>query len=410
MILFEIKKIFSKTSNKIAVLILMAVLIMVFWTAIRSPEVNFVNSYGEREVGISAAHSLREAKKEWAGTLTEDKIKEAIKENTRINNTIEANSDDIVKQDIAFGWKQGIMDIYDLLGESFVPYGQYDYYKADSLKTSDAEDFYSNRTEKFAQWTKGGGEGVLTEGEQSYILQKYSELKTPFNYDYADGWKQLLGSSPMLLVMTALILSFIMSGVFSGEFALKADPIFFSSRYGRSKAIWAKLKAAIITVTVIYIAVMAIYTAVILICLGADGGNCPIQTEAVKWYSIYNITFVKAYALIVLGGYIGTLAVSLISMLISVKTRSAILAAVIPFVLLLMPSYIPDTAIPVIRKIAGLLPDQLLQLNLVLGKFNLYGFGDNVTGAANLLPVIYLAVVLILCPVIFLCYRKLEAK
>ena len=111
-----------------------------------------------------------------------------------------------------------------------------------------------------------------------------------------------------------------------------------------------------------------------------------------------------------MGGYIGTLAVSLISMLISVKTRSAILAAVIPFVLLLMPSYIPDTAIPVIRKIAGLLPDQLLQLNLVLGKFNLYGFGDNVTGAANLLPVIYLAVVLILCPVIFLCYRKLEAK
>ena len=83
---------------------------------------------------------------------------------------------------------------------------------------------------------KGGGEGVLTEGEQSYILQKYSELKTPFNYDYADGWKQLLGSSPMLLVMTALILSFIMSGVFSGEFALKADPNFlFPQDMGEAK-------------------------------------------------------------------------------------------------------------------------------------------------------------------------------
>lgn len=410
MILFEIRKIFSKNSSKIAVLVLLAVLIMALWTALRSPEVNFINERGEREVGIAAAHKLREAKQDWEGPLTESRLRQIIKENSRINNTREAKSEDIAQQDIAFSWKQGISDLYDLLGESFVPYGEYDYYRADSLKESDAKDFYSNRAASFSQWTDGKGAGVFSEAEQQYILKKYAQMETPLDYRCADGWKQLLDSSPMLLVVMALILSFIVSGVFSGEFALKAESVFFSSKYGRGKAIWAKLKAAVIAVTVLYFAVMVLYTAAVLIFLGAEGGGCLIQTDSMKWYSIYNVTFIQAYGLIVLGGYIGTVAVSLISMLISAKTRSAVLAAVVPFVLLLMPPYIPDTAPEIIRKTAALLPDQLLQIDLVLRKLWVYGFGDHITGAANLLPVIYLAAVLVLCPLIFFCYRKLDVK
>ena len=100
----------------------------------------------------------------------------------------------------------------------------------------------------------------------------------------------------------------------------------------------------------------------------------------------------------------------LLVMLVSAKTRSAVLAVTVPFLLLFAPNFLMMIPNSMINKICGLLPDQLLQMNMVVVYYNLYQIGGKVMGAAPILIAIYLVLTLILCPVIYQVYRKSEVN
>ncbi|MFR1055556.1 MAG: hypothetical protein ACLSFB_14815 [[Clostridium] scindens] len=142
----------------------------------------------------------------------------------------------------------------------------------------------------------------------------------------------MLQNISTFILILALIIGFLVSGIFSDEFQAKADSIFFSSKLGRNKAILSKMGAGFLITSVFYIVFVLLYTFIVLWALGADGANCPIQLDL--WRSIYNITFFQAYLLIAAGGYIGTLFASTLSMLVSAAARSTATAIIVPFILL----------------------------------------------------------------------------
>lgn len=96
MVYYEMKKIFSKTSGRIAVICLIGLLIVVCGFAVSG--VSYMNEQGEKENGVAAVRKLREAKKEWSGPLTEEKIGEVIAANLAVNNTEEYRSGISVSQ------------------------------------------------------------------------------------------------------------------------------------------------------------------------------------------------------------------------------------------------------------------------------------------------------------------------
>ena len=138
------------------------------------------------------------------------------------------------------------------------------------------------------------------------------------------------------------------------------------------------MKAGAIIITAIYWAVMLLYTMLVLGILGVDGANCPIQSSMSGWKSIYNITNAQEYILIVLGGYLGCLFMQSLTMLVSAKTNSSVIAVIVPFILIFLPSFLSGTSLPLLNKILGLLPDQMLQMNQVVKFFNLYEIGGKV--------------------------------
>ena len=69
--------------------------------------------------------------------------------------------------------------------------------------------------------------------------------------DYQAGWKNLFQYSPSIIMILTLVLGFLCAGIFSGEFQLKANAVFYSSYYGRNKAVWAKVKAGAIIITLL---------------------------------------------------------------------------------------------------------------------------------------------------------------
>ena len=132
MLRYEIKKVFSKSKNRIAVIVLFVILAITSILTIN--RVEYVDENGNSSVGISAVRDLREAKNQWAGYLTEDTLSKALEENRTINSSKEALSDDITEQNKAYAKKQGIAGIMDVIICAFSDYRDYNYY-GHSLKS-----------------------------------------------------------------------------------------------------------------------------------------------------------------------------------------------------------------------------------------------------------------------------------
>lgn len=153
MLKYELKKVFSRTANRIALFLLLALICFTWYFALG---VSWIDEKGDSHSGPAAAAQLRTAQKEWAGYLDEETLRRVIAENLRIESMPEAQSDNLRDSEITYGRKQGIMEIRELLNCAFAEeLRSYDYYRVDALTPEDAVNFYENRVRLLEEWLAG---------------------------------------------------------------------------------------------------------------------------------------------------------------------------------------------------------------------------------------------------------------
>ena len=409
MVRYELKKIFGSFGGKVTLVLYAAVVVLSCWLA-AAGDLNvgseWVNEQGSRETGPAAVKKMQAARAEWTGWLNQDMLTRAVQENARINATPQAQSNDVRQNDIAFGWKQGFDPIRELINRSYSPgFRHYDYYTADGITAIDEHTFYSNRVKLVREWLNDKsdvGESTFTQQEKDYIISQYESLQTPFYMEYHDGWYQLLEKGMFILMMGVLILSFALSGIFSGEFKWKADALYFSTTYGRTKGTSAKIKAGLLLITLLYWAGILVYSLFTLTYLGFGGGNTAIQVRL--WKSLYNITMRQAWVLAVSCGYLGNLFLGILTMLISAKTKSAAVAVSMPFVVIFIPVILQGT-VDSLSTFASFMPSTLLEFYQHLSTFDLVTVFGKVFRVADLCIPLYGLLTLILIPILYREYR-----
>ena len=401
MLRYEIKKVFSKTKNRITIMVLLVILIATSILTIN--RVEYVDESGNQSTGISAAKNLRQAKNEWSGYLTEDVFQNILEENRNINNEI--SSDSIEEENRRFAKKQGISTIREVTNHAFSEYRDYNDFAIDNISDDEARTVYERRISTLKEYLDSGEE-TFTEKEKSFLIQQYENLDTPFYYEYMDGWSALLQNISTFILILALVIGFFVSGIFSDEFQTKADSIFFSTRLGRNKGVLSKIGAGFTIVSVFYAVFVFLYMFIVLLVLGADGANCPIQLDL--WRSAYNVTFLQAYLLIVAGGYIGTLFASMLAMLASALTRSTPTAIIVPFIILCAFPFL--SRIITLPGLCSFFPDQLLEIYLDIKEAGLVTLGGKVTTVATVIVPVYAVICLILLPILYKVYKKTEIK
>ena len=409
MLLFEIKKVLSKPLNKAALAILAAVLVIGSILTIR--DVNYIDADGNSSAGISAARNLREEKNQYEGYLTEDVIRQVIRENAAVSASPEAQSEDAQENNKAAAEAQGFADIREMINLAFGEMENYDYYRINSVSEDEAGSFYEQRIAGLKDYLNSDNvTDSFTEEEKEWLINKYESLDTPLYYEYADGWKALMDSQylPTLMMITVLITGFLVSGIFSDEFAWKADSIFFSARLGRGKAILSKMGAGFLITTVLYWSTVFLFGFIVLAVLGFGGGNCAVQTGVSNWNSIYNITYFQDYLLSTAGGYVGSLFITTLAMLVSAKTRSTVFAITVPFILTCVPPFVGR--LEAFARIMTLFPDQLLSINKNLEDFSLYHIGGGIFGGVTVIIPLYLILFCLVFPVLFLVYRRTQIR
>ncbi len=407
MFYYELKKILSRKSGRMVIFLICAMLALVCYFAVYNPITVYVDENGQTQQGYAAARKLRAQRHEWAGKLTTDAIARVIEENARINEEAAKSG---ASGDAVWGKKRAFDDISAMINKAFCKFREYDYYKIDSLSPDDAAQFYDRRVISLTEWLDSNEAQILSDDEKAFLTKRYMELEAPIEYDYMTGWEMHAEYMPTVTMLLMLLISFPIAGIFSGEKQLKADAVFFSSYYGRGRAVLAKLMAGIAFVTAAYWAAVIVYSAVVLGFLGADGAGLMVQIDV--WKSFYNITFFEQFLLMVFGGYIGCLSIALLEMLVATKTKSAMVSAAVPFVLIFLPTFISGLAdrLEYGNKILGLLPDQLFIISQVLSQFNLYKIGSKMTGAVEVLFPLYIVISLILVPTVYFVYRNSEVQ
>lgn len=407
MLRYELKKIFGRAGGKIALLVLAIGLAVICYSAML--QVSYTDENGDSHTGPAAARELRALKNEWAGPIDQAMITRTIDVNQQIISSEDYNSTDIQRQNMAYHDTQGYATIRSLIAQTYGGFNEYDYYRLDTLTPDEAGQLYNLRVQNLKEWL-ARPDISFSPAEADFLVNQYEAMETPLYYEYNDGWDTLIYYAPTLVMFLLFVIIFLVSGIFPSEHRLKANAIFFSTKLGRGKAVRAKLLSGLVTTTVIYWAAIGVYTIVGLALLGADGAGGAFQL--LKWKAFYNLTIGQAYALSVLGGYIGVIFLALLAMLMSALTRSQVVAVIVPYVLVLAANFANSllSSWEVLPQILGLLPDQLLQVAQVLDDFNLYTVFGHVTGSVPLLFLLYSALSLALIPLLYRIYRKSQVR
>lgn len=404
MVRFELKKVFSRFKNKMAVVILCVLMIVV--SLLTMNRVYFTDENGNHTSGMQAAKSLREEKNQWRGYVTDKVLKKVLKEREEIYQTKEVLSEENTKeQDKAYAKTQGISSIVEMINTAFSPWRDYDGFAIDRIYPEEAARVYERRISNLKEWLDSGEE-YFPEGQKEFLIRQYETLETPFYYEYYEGWSALLQNISTFLLMLALIIGFLVSGIFSDEFVTKADSIFFSTKAGRNRAIVSKIKAGFFIVTGFYVVFVMLYTFIVLFALGMEGAGCPIQWD--MWRSVYHVTFFEGYLFIVAGGYVGTLFASALAMIVSAAVHSTAAAVIMPFMVLCAFPFL--SRIITLPGMCSFFPDQLLDIYNSLKESVLVEIGGKVMDTAGVILPVYLFASGVLFPVLYLIYKRAEVK
>lgn len=399
---YEIKKIFSDKGNRIALLILFFTMIAASFMLIHG--IQYIDEKGGSRHGLSAVKKLKEEKIKWEGEVDEELLTRVIDENTRINGGADVRTQSLEEQNINFSQKQGFDDIRQLINYAFSGgFREYDYHTVDTVDENEVGSLYEKRVNNLSDWLDTEGRDTFSQRERDYLIARYKDLRTPFFYTYFDGWKYFFEYLGTIISAVALIVGFLVANIFPAEFRSKADSIFFSSYHGRGKAVRSKIFSGYFIATTVYWISLLLYGGILFAVFGFSGAHCPLQLEF--WKSFFNITFLQGALLCVTGGYVGSMFIASLTMWVSAKSKSRTIGALIPFLLILIPSFLNN--ISALEKILGVFPNRLLEINRILQSFNLYSLGGSVHSPLPILFGLYIPLSVVLCFCICSVYKKI---
>jgi len=78
----------------------------------------------------------------------------------------------------------------------------------------------------------------------SFLQGQYDRIEMPVTYKATESWDTMILYVTTFAIILALVSGFFSAGIFAEEFRYRTDAIFFSSRYGRNKAVKGKMLAA----------------------------------------------------------------------------------------------------------------------------------------------------------------------
>lgn len=395
MLNYELKKLFAKRSSVFCLVLILAAGAGFNLFAAKSTPV--FESDGTRNESLTAVRLLTEEKNKWQGPLTQSVLAKVAAENQKLRQRY----GDQIPDDAYVKVIQPASDILEMLG--YIAAENQDAASLATISPKQAADFYKLRREKLSEATREYGK---TPAQQAFLKEQYARTATPFYYEGADSWEIRTRYAEFYGMVIALLIGLLAAGIFSDEFRLQADPVFFSSRYGRTKAARTKLWAGVIMAAALYWGAMLFYSIIGFVLMGTSGSSVPIQ---MKWSeSVYAITYGQEYVLTLLCGFTASLLSAALTMLISAARHASGIAVCVPFFLFCVSPFLARAIGAELFE--SLIPQRLFFVDNIIRRPVLFQAGEAVLRQIPALLILYLAISLICLPLIYRVYHRYVMK
>lgn len=392
MMKYELKKFFHKKINKIILIAMIFLAIAISYLAVGS--MRYRDAEGELHTGITAGRRLADDRNKWKGKMTVEKIKKVVRDKQRLAQMYPEGI-----PNTEYGKSvQSYDDIVSFIIYVLTPDSGYDQNVLYQLSDEQIDNLYSTYVGNFQKMIQTYGK---TPKQQEFLRKKYEGIEMPLTYAAKDSWDTMAMYVQTYGIILAVVIGFLASGIFADEF--KAEAVFFSTKYGRSKATRNKLLTGVVMTTIVYWIGMALLSIISLSIMGTSGFLTSYQID--QPYSIYVMTYGEYYFLILMCGYIASLFSSAITMLVTVKMHSANLAICIPFFLYCMMPFI-GRAVPAFEPVFNIMPSVFMNIIEYAKVPIIFQIGSIVVRQIPLVMLIYGILAIILLPLVYKSYSR----
>ena len=347
--LLEHKKLWRKQMVKICVL-LCFVYIVIFgsilsfqWFTFGSSD-DYTSAFGNNFDGYGMIKDSQEYALAFGEELTDETLQQLVREYQRME--AEGLELELERTD----WKiinSWLSMLYPELHDPSTYRTMISYVNPDKLT-----DFYERREQAIDDFLENSGQvGV----EKEYLLNMEQKVETPFQYEWVEGWSQLLGSIVADLgIVMALFLAITLSPLFAGEWHDNTSSLVLTTKNGWGKVAFAKILTGL-AFTVEFFVILVIPSIISqMLFMGTSGWDMPIQN--IKPLAIAPMNMLQAeiyeYAFALLGaiGFAG------IVMFISATVKSNVLALLFSLAVVYGPMMVAEYLPYELQKALDLLP------------------------------------------------------
>ena len=318
----ELKNIFCKKINLLFLVFVLGIGIVTAFFFLKGVSADKVLEDGSIQIvkGKEAIELINEYDKEIAGEITEDKLMMA---RDIFNNTWDSEKEkrNITKELLEIESLIGPMDslrfpIKDKM--TIVKWDDVD------IPIEYARDYYSLRQDMLKKYTD--------DIKNQKIVEKIWKMEEKVDKPFVMGinhnvWGDSIEWLSMLIIICLILIIFVSATIFTEAKENGLYEIVARTALGQKKFHSSKLIAGTIFNALIYLLMMLSYLAIVYLALGGDGLKTSFQIDMA--FSPGNLTYKKVILIQIIGGFIGSLALGSLAMLVSSKSKKSKIALTI---------------------------------------------------------------------------------
>lgn len=338
--LLEVKRVLKSRRSIILLLIALVMSAIMAWLPVMYEDINQFDQNGNKVAelngldAITYKKSLRSANN---GEVTPEKLKKAL---TIYQSAVQPYGEDSIYSG-EFPTEIYIKKVFPvefLLGKLPEVFSDPKTGQGTSLmeiSPDKLDGFYKQTVQHLEDIMQMEQKGHLAAQEQS--LQKYTEVKTPFQF-YPGYSRDAFDYIELFIFLFVILCTATATPTFSNEYQTGSDSILRCTKYGRSRLAIVKLLAALTIFTVAFIICISLH---LLISNLAFGTEC-MKTSMQMLFSVISLPAFNLGQLqiaLAIGGLLSLLAMISFTLFLSAKFKDSISVILIAIVMCLLPIF-----------------------------------------------------------------------
>ena len=317
---------------------------------------------GQKVTGLEAVQVQKENRKEV--TLDQETVDAVVDEYLAYTEDPATSSDDrdlaYLSEEMYVKWYLPNLPVLHLIDGAYRTYPEQ---RNDSMREvllqSRGKDFSEARKERVWENLENAvSRGEITAEEADWWDTK-DDAVGEMSYVYNRAWWEIINSAS-LTILVMLVVCIGTAPVFAGEYQSKCDSLLLSMRYGKNRLILAKLTSSFLFTTVVYWGCMGLFAGIYLAVLGTDGWNFPVQALGENVSISYDLTSVQACGLVLAMGYVLTLGLAGVVLLLSSLMKNPYGVVITSVLFLCVPLFLSLSEGGYVWKhLLGLLPEKI---------------------------------------------------